>query len=93
MLPIQGFRGEAEAIARANDTPYGLAAYLWTRDLGRAYRVAEALQCGIVGVNDGSPATPQAPFGGSKLSGLGAEGGKWGLEEFLQLRHVSIQLS
>lgn len=92
LLPIQGFRDEAEAIALANDTPYGLAAYLWTRDLGRAYRVAEALQCGIVGINDGSPATPQAYFGGSKLSGLGAEGGKWGLEEYLQLRHVSIQL-
>ena len=92
LLPIQGFRSEAEAIARANDTPYGLAAYLWTRDLGRAYRIAEALQCGIVGVNDGSPATPQAPFGGNKLSGLGVEGGKWGLEEYLQLRYVSFQL-
>ncbi|MBE7563645.1 MULTISPECIES: NAD-dependent succinate-semialdehyde dehydrogenase [Acidithiobacillus] len=92
LMPIQEFRSEAEAVARANDTPYGLAAYLWTRDLGRAYRIAEALQCGIVGINDGAPATPQAPFGGSKLSGLGTEGGKWGLEEYLQLRYVSLRL-
>lgn len=92
LLFIQGFHDETEAIAYAHDTPYGLAAYIWTRDLGRAYRIAESLQCGIVGVNDGSPATPQAPFGGSKLSGMGMEGGKWGLEEFLQLHYVSVQL-
>jgi len=92
LLPILSFREEAEAIALANDNPYGLAAYLWTRDLGRAFRVAEALQYGIVGVNDGSPSTPQAPFGGIKLSGLGKEGGKWGMEEFLHVQLVSMRL-
>ena len=76
----------------ANGTPFGLAAYLWTRDLTRAFRVSEALDFGIVGVNDGVPSTPQAPFGGVKASGLGREGGKWGIEEYLDLKYVSIAL-
>ena len=61
-------------------------------DLTRAFRVSEALDFGIVGVNDGLPSTPQAPFGGVKASGLGREGGKWGIEEFLDLKYVSIAL-
>jgi succinate semialdehyde dehydrogenase (EC 1.2.1.16) len=70
----------------------GLAAYVFTRDLSRAFRMAEALEYGIVGVNDGVPSTPQAPFGGRKRSGLWREGGKWGLEEYLEVKYVSLGL-
>ena len=92
IAPLVRFTHDAEAVAAANGTPFGLAAYLWTRDLTRAFRVSEALDFGIVGVNDGMPSTPQAPFGGVKASGLGREGGKWGIEEFLDLKYVSIAL-
>ncbi len=95
VAPIAPFRDEDHAIEMANATPYGLAAYLWTRDLSRAMRVAEALDYGIVGVNDGLPTAmaPQAPFGGMKDSGLGREGGRWGLEEYLEVKLVSIGLA
>jgi succinate-semialdehyde dehydrogenase/glutarate-semialdehyde dehydrogenase len=92
VAPIIGFTDEAEIIRAANNTPYGLAAYVWTRDLGRAFRIAEALDFGIVGVNDGLPAVPHAPFGGVKNSGIGREGGYWGLEEYLDVKYVSIVL-
>ncbi|AEB11679.1 NAD-dependent succinate-semialdehyde dehydrogenase [Marinithermus hydrothermalis] len=92
VAPILAFEDESEAIQYANRAPYGLAAYVWTRDLSRAWRVAEALEYGIVGVNDGVPSTPQAPFGGMKYSGVGREGGKWGLEEFLEVKYVSMAL-
>jgi succinate-semialdehyde dehydrogenase/glutarate-semialdehyde dehydrogenase len=92
VAPILEFRTEAEAIELANNTPFGLAAYAWTRDLGRAFRVAEALEYGIVGLNDGLPSTAQAPFGGMKNSGLGREGGKWGLDEYLDIKYVSMGL-
>lgn len=92
VVPLLTFSDDAEAVQRANDTPFGLAAYFWTRDLGRAFRVAEALDYGIVGVNDGLPSTAQAPFGGIKASGLGREGGKWGIEEYLQVKYVSVAL-
>ena len=92
VAPIVTFSDEAAAIRAANSTPYGLAAYIWTRDLGRAFRVAEQLDFGIVGVNDGLPAVPHAPFGGVKNSGLGKEGGKWGLDEYLDEKYISIAL-
>ncbi|MEA2025231.1 MAG: NAD-dependent succinate-semialdehyde dehydrogenase [Chloroflexota bacterium] len=89
VAPVIRFENEADAVAMANDTQYGLAAYLYTRDASRLMRVAEALEYGIVGANDGAPSTPQAPFGGVKESGLGREGGKWGLEEYLETKYVS----
>lgn len=92
VAPVLVFDDEEEVIQLANDTPYGLAAYVYTRDLSRAFRVSESLDYGIVGVNDGAPSTAQAPFGGIKDSGLGREGGKWGLEEYLDVRFVSIAL-
>ena len=92
IAPVVSFTDEADVVRAANATPYGLAAYVCTRDLGRAFRVAEALDYGIVGVNDGLPATPHAPFGGVKFSGIGREGGRWGLEEYLDVKYVSIAL-
>lgn len=89
VAPVVRFEDEADAIAMANDTPYGLAAYLYTRDASRLIRVAEALEYGIIGANDGLPSTPQAPFGGVKESGLGREGGRWGLDEYLETKFVS----
>ncbi|WP_322102376.1 NAD-dependent succinate-semialdehyde dehydrogenase [Paraburkholderia sp. J41] len=82
------FGTEQEVIALANDTPYGLSAYFYTRDLGRAWRVSEALESGMVGVNDGIISTEVAPFGGVKQSGLGREGSKYGLDEYLELKYV-----
>lgn len=90
VAPVLRFESEAEAIALANATPYGLAAYLYTQDLARALRVSEALDYGIVGVNDGIPAAAHTPFGGVKESGLGREGGPWGLEEYLETKYVSL---
>jgi succinate-semialdehyde dehydrogenase/glutarate-semialdehyde dehydrogenase len=92
VAPVVRFADEAEAIARANDTPYGLAAYAWTRDVGRVFRVSEALDFGIVGVNDPIPSTAQAPFGGMKSSGLGREQGRWGLEAYLESKFTSVRL-
>jgi succinate-semialdehyde dehydrogenase / glutarate-semialdehyde dehydrogenase len=93
VAPVLSFETEAEAVTRANATPYGLAAYLYTHDLARALRVAEALEYGIVGVNDGVPAVPYAPFGGVKQSGIGREGGHWGIEEYLEVKYVSLGIA
>jgi succinate-semialdehyde dehydrogenase/glutarate-semialdehyde dehydrogenase len=89
VAPLIRFETEAAAIAMANDTDYGLAAYFYTRDASRLMRVAEALDYGIVGANDALPSTPQAPFGGMKESGLGREGGKYGLDAFLETKYIS----
>ncbi|HDV6323892.1 TPA: aldehyde dehydrogenase family protein, partial [Burkholderia multivorans] len=82
------FATEEEAIAAANDTPFGLSAYFYTRDLGRAWRVSGALESGMVGVNDGIISTEVAPFGGVKQSGLGREGSKYGLDEYVELKYT-----
>lgn len=89
VAPVVKFRDEKHAIEMANDTEYGLAAYFYTRDASRLMRVAEALEYGIVGANDGLPSVPQAPFGGVKTSGLGREGGKYVMDEYLELKYVS----
>lgn len=84
------FETEAEAIEMANDTEFGLAAYFYARDVGRIFRVAEALEYGIVGVNEGIISTEVAPFGGVKASGLGREGGKYGIEDYLEIKYVAL---
>ena len=90
VAPIFKFQSEAEVIAAANDTPFGLQAYFYTRDLARAFRVAEALEAGIVGVNSGLTSSEGVPFGGIKQSGLGREGSHHGVEEYLELKYVYL---
>ena len=90
VAPLFRFKTEEEAIRLANDTPFGLAAYFYTRDVGRVFRVAEALECGIIGINEGIISTPVAPFGGMKSSGLGREGSKYGIEEFLEVKYLCL---
>ncbi|MDH7973260.1 NAD-dependent succinate-semialdehyde dehydrogenase [Sphingomonas sp. AR_OL41] len=90
VAPVFRFEHEAEAIALANATEYGLAAYLYTTDLGRAFRVAEAIEAGMVGVNEGIISTAVAPFGGVKASGLGREGSRQGIEEYLEMKYVAL---
>ncbi|WP_074035620.1 NAD-dependent succinate-semialdehyde dehydrogenase [Exiguobacterium sp. AT1b] len=92
VAPIATFDSLDEVIERANNTPFGLAAYLFTQDINEAVYLAESLEYGIVGVNDGLPSTPQAPFGGWKESGLGREGGHHGIEEFLEVKYISLGL-
>ena len=92
VAPIKDFSSEEEAIAAANDTEYGLVAYVFTRDIKRALRVCEGLETGMVGLNQGMVSNVGAPFGGVKQSGLGREGGKWGIEEFLETKYVAINL-
>jgi succinate-semialdehyde dehydrogenase/glutarate-semialdehyde dehydrogenase len=90
VAPLFRFHTEEEAIRLANDTPFGLASYLYTRDLARSWRVAEALEYGIVGLNAGLISNPVAPFGGIKESGLGREGSKYGIEDFLDVKYVCV---
>ncbi len=90
VAPVFKFETEEEAVKLANDTEYGLAAYFYTSDLGRAFRVMEGLKYGMVGVNEGIITTPEAPFGGVKESGVGREGGHQGIEEYLDTKYVSL---
>ncbi len=90
VLPIFRFTDEKDVIQRANDTPYGLAAYFYTNDLHRMWRVGEALEYGIVSVNDGIFSTETAPFGGFKQSGIGREGSKYGIEEYLETKYMLV---
>ena len=92
LAPLFRFKDEAEAIALANDTEFGLAAYFYARDLGRVFRVAEALESGMVGVNTGMISTEVAPFGGVKSSGLGREGSKYGIEDYLEIKYICLGL-
>jgi succinate-semialdehyde dehydrogenase/glutarate-semialdehyde dehydrogenase len=90
VAPVIPFDTEEEAIARANDTPYGLVGYLFTQDVDRGFRVGEALEVGMIGLNTGIVANAAAPFGGVKASGLGREGGKVGIEEFLEYKYMAL---
>lgn len=90
VAPLYRFETEEEAIAMANDTPFGLAAYFYSRDIGRVWRVSEALEYGIVGANEGIISTEVAPFGGVKESGIGREGSKYGLDEFLEVKYMCL---
>ncbi|MEJ2743276.1 MAG: NAD-dependent succinate-semialdehyde dehydrogenase [Gammaproteobacteria bacterium] len=90
VAPLIPFDTEAEAIAIANDTDFGLAAYFYARDIGRVWRVSEALEYGMIGINEGIISTAIAPFGGMKQSGLGREGSKYGIEEFLELKYLCM---
>lgn len=90
VAPLFRFKDEKDVIAQANDTEFGLASYFYTKDLSRVFRVAEALEYGIVGVNTGLISTAEAPFGGVKLSGLGREGSKYSIEEFTELKYVCL---
>jgi succinate-semialdehyde dehydrogenase/glutarate-semialdehyde dehydrogenase len=84
------FEGEDEAIKMANDTEVGPASHFYSRDIGRIWRVAEALEYGIVGINEGIISTEIAPFGGMKESGIGREGSKYGIEEFLEVKYLCM---
>jgi succinate-semialdehyde dehydrogenase/glutarate-semialdehyde dehydrogenase len=91
--PVAGiarFSTEEEAVRAANDTPYGLAAYFYSRDVGRIWRVSEALEYGIVGINTGFISTEVAPFGGMKESGIGREGSKYGIDDWLEIKYLAM---
>jgi succinate-semialdehyde dehydrogenase/glutarate-semialdehyde dehydrogenase len=90
VAPLFRFETEAQAIAMANDTEFGLAAYFYSRDIGRCFRVGEALEYGMVGVNTGLISNEVAPFGGVKQSGVGREGSKYGLEEYLEIKYLCM---
>src|SRR5439155_9991044 len=92
VAPIKSFADEEEAIRWANDTEYGLVAYVYTRDLGRAVRVMEGLQYGMVGLNQGMVSNPAAPFGGVTHSGFGREGGFEGIGEYLETKYVAMNV-
>ena len=90
VAPLYKFSNDEEVIKMANDTPYGLASYFYSRDIGRVWKVAEALEYGIVAVNTGLPSKAEIPFGGVKESGLGREGSKYGLDDFLEIKYINM---
>jgi succinate-semialdehyde dehydrogenase/glutarate-semialdehyde dehydrogenase len=92
VAPIASFESEEDAIAAANDTEFGLVAYVYTQDVKRALRVSEALETGMIGLNQGMVSNPAAPFGGVKQSGFGREGGEEGIEEYLETKYVAVNL-
>ena len=92
VAPITTFSDDAKAVQMANDTEYGLVAYAFTTDLGRMIRVSEGLEFGMVGINQGIVSNPAAPFGGIKASGTGREGGREGIEEYLETKYIGIAL-
>ncbi|WP_328618463.1 NAD-dependent succinate-semialdehyde dehydrogenase [Amycolatopsis sp. NBC_00355] len=92
VAPISAFDTEEEAVAKANDTEFGLVSYVYTSDLKRALRVSEALEAGMIGLNQGIVSNPAAPFGGIKASGLGREGGSFGIDEFLETKYIAVAL-
>ena len=90
VAPLYRFKTDEEAVKMANDTEFGLAAYFYSRDIGRILRVAEGLEYGIVGINEGLISTEIAPFGGMKESGIGREGSKYGIEEYLEVKYLCL---
>ncbi len=90
VAPVYKFSNDEEVIKMANDTPYGLASYFYSRDIGRIWRVAEALEYGIVSINNGLPTIPEVPFGGVKESGMGREGSRYGLDDYLIIKYISM---
>jgi len=92
VAPLFRFKDEAEAIRMANDTEFGLASYFYARDLGRVWRVSEGLEYGMVGINTGMISTAIAPFGGVKESGLGREGSRYGIDEYLEVKYLCMGL-
>ena len=88
VAPLFSFKTENEVIRYANDTEFGLASYFYSRDIGRVWRVMEALEYGIVGVNEGIISTEVAPFGGVKESGIGREGSKYGIDDFVEIKYA-----
>jgi succinate-semialdehyde dehydrogenase/glutarate-semialdehyde dehydrogenase len=92
VAPVASFDSEEDAVRAANDTEYGLVAYVYTRDIKRALRVCEGLETGMVGLNQGMVSNPAAPFGGVKHSGVGREGGHEGIDEYLETKYVAVNL-
>lgn len=90
LAPVYRFKTGEDAVRMANDTEYGLAAYFYTRDITRVWKVAESLEYGIVGINTGLISTEVAPFGGVKESGIGREGSKYGIEEYLEIKYLCM---
>ena len=92
VAPLIKFNTEAEAIALANDSEFGLASYFFARDVGRVFRVGEALESGMVAINTGILSSEVAPFGGVKQSGLGREGSKYGIEDYLEIKYLCLNV-
>ena len=92
VAPVIPFESDEEVIQLANNSQFGLASYFYSRDIGRIWRVAEALEFGMVGVNTGMFSNEVAPFGGVKQSGLGREGSAWGIDEYLEMKYVCVGL-